>query len=67
MNGHTRVLNDHTQKLHDHGRRLENIEHGQTGLRQILLEYQSSVIGHGILISELEHRVRPPGGDQWSR
>jgi hypothetical protein len=58
VNEHTRVLNDHTLLLHDHGRRLENIEHGQTSLRQAIVEYHSSVIGHGILISELEHRVR---------
>jgi len=44
--------------LHDHGRRLENIEHGQTTLRQTVVEYHSPVIGHGIPISKLEHRVR---------
>jgi hypothetical protein len=58
LNDHTRVLNEHTLLLHDHGRRLENIEHGQSTLRQAVVEYHSSVIGHGILISELDHRVR---------
>jgi hypothetical protein len=28
------------------------------GLRRAVVEYHSSVIGHGILISELEERVR---------
>ena len=29
-----------------------------TGLRRAVMEYHSSVIGHGILISELEDRIR---------
>jgi hypothetical protein len=58
VNEHTRVLNEHTLLLHGHNRRLENIEHGQSSLRQAVVEYHSSVIGHGILISELDHRVR---------
>ena len=29
-----------------------------TGLRRAVMEYHASVIGHGILISELEARVR---------
>jgi hypothetical protein len=28
------------------------------GLRRVVVEYHSAVIGHGILISELEARVR---------
>jgi hypothetical protein len=58
VNEHTRVLNEHTLLLHGHNRRLDNIEHGQSSLRQAVVEYHSSVIGHGILISELDHRVR---------
>lgn len=39
------------------------VEHMQTreqivGLRRAVVEYHTSVIGHGILISELEARVR---------
>jgi adenosine deaminase len=54
----TRVVNDHTLLLHEHGGRLADIESGQTSLRQAVVDYHSSVIGHGILISELDHRVR---------
>jgi hypothetical protein len=58
LNEHTRVLNEHTLLLHGHDRKLENLEHGQTSLRQAVTEYHSSVMGHGILISELDRRVR---------
>jgi hypothetical protein len=44
--------------LHDHTRQLADLTHGQTTLRQTLTEYHSSVIGHGILFSQLEDRVR---------
>ncbi len=42
------------------------VEHKQAreqivGLRRAVIEYHTSVIGHGILISELEARVPPPG------
>jgi hypothetical protein len=55
---HTRVLNEHTLLLHEHGRKLDDLEHGQVTLRQTLTQYHASVMGHGILFSELEHRVR---------
>ena len=55
---HTRVLNEHTLQLHGHGRKLDYLEHGQVTLRQTLTQYHASVMGHGILFSELEHRVR---------
>ena|ERR1700722_8341053 len=58
LNEHTRVLNEHTLLLHGHDRKLADIEHGQTSLRQAVTEYHASVIGHGILISELDRRVR---------
>jgi len=72
LNDHTRVLNDHTHQLAelkcDVGgltrevnsltRDVKDLAHGQTTLRQTLTEYHSSVIGHGILISHLEDRVR---------
>ena len=58
LGDHTRVLNDHTLTLHDHGRRLADIESGQASLRQEVAQYHASVMGHGILISELDHRVR---------
>lgn len=52
------TVNDHTLMLHDHGRRLADIESGQASLRQEVAQYHASVMGHGILISELDHRVR---------
>jgi hypothetical protein len=58
LNDQTRVLNDHTLMLHDHGRRLADIESGQASLRQEVAQYHASVMGHGILISDLDHRVR---------
>jgi hypothetical protein len=72
LNDHTRVLNDHTHQLaelkRDVGgltrdvnnltRDVKDLTYGQTTLRQTLTEYHSSVIGHGILISHLEDRVR---------
>jgi hypothetical protein len=57
LTDHTRVLNDHTWLLHGHSRKLDDLEHGQTSLRQAT-EYHSSVMGHGILISEFDRRVR---------
>jgi hypothetical protein len=54
---HTRVLNEHTLLLHGHGRKLDDLEHGQVTVRH-LTQYHASVMGHGILFSELEHRVR---------
>ena len=55
---HTRVLNEHTLLLHSHERKLDDLEQGQISLRQTLTMYHASVMGHGILFSELEARVR---------
>lgn len=42
----------------EHGAKLDDLS-GQVGnLRQAVAEYHSSVIGHGVLISQLEDRVR---------
>lgn len=60
------------RRLDDQGRRLDELT-GEvrslrsdvtglradvTGLRQAVVEYHSAVIGHGVLISELEARMR---------
>ena len=58
VNEHTRVLNEHTLLLHEHSRKFDDLEHGQVTARQTLTQYHASVMGHGILFSELEHRVR---------
>jgi hypothetical protein len=52
------TVNAHTLLLHEHGRKLNDLEYGQTSLRQTLTQYHASVMGHGILFSELEQRVR---------
>lgn len=39
-------------------RRISNVEHSFVELRETVTHYHSSVVGHGILISELEARVR---------
>jgi len=52
------VLNEHTLLLHSHDRKLDDLTHGQASLRQAVTEYHASVLGHGILISELDRRVR---------
>lgn len=44
--------------LHDHTRQLGDLAHGQATLCQTLTEYHASRMGHGILISQLEDRVR---------
>lgn len=58
LTDHTQVLNDHTLLLHEHSRKLDGLDYGQTSLRQAVTEYHASVMGHGILISELDRRVR---------
>ena len=43
---------------YDHASRLAHLESGQANRRQELALYHASVMGHGVLISELDHRVR---------
>jgi hypothetical protein len=49
-----RTTDEHTRKLE----KLDSLEGGVASLRQTLTQYHASVMGHGILFSELEHRVR---------
>ncbi len=42
----------------DHGRKLDDLAGQVATLRQAFTEYHSSVLGHGILISELDARLR---------
>jgi len=58
VNDHTRRLDDLTRDVKDLTRGVNELHDGQTTLRQTLTEYHSSVIGHGILFSQLEDRVR---------
>ncbi len=58
VNQHTRVLNEHTVTLAGHGRRLDDLTGQVNSLREAVTAYHASVLGHGILISELDARVR---------
>jgi ABC-type transporter Mla subunit MlaD len=58
LDDHTRKLDDHTRKLDDHTRKLDDLSAGLSSLRRAVTEYHASVLGHGILISELDERVR---------
>ena len=58
VNDYTRDLSNLTQDVKDLTRGVNDLHDGQATLRQTLTEYHSSVIGHGILISQLEDRVR---------
>lgn len=44
--------------LAEHGRRLDRVEGGLDSLREAVTMYHASVLGHGVLISELDARVR---------
>jgi ABC-type transporter Mla subunit MlaD len=59
------VVNEHTHKLDElalvvnrHDRKLDDLTTDIAGLRETLTHYHATVLGHGILYSELEERVR---------
>jgi hypothetical protein len=59
------VVNEHTHKLDElaavvnrHDRKLDDLTTDIMGLRETVTHYHSTVLGHGILYSELEERVR---------
>ncbi|HEY3910346.1 MAG TPA: hypothetical protein VGM07_10685 [Stellaceae bacterium] len=59
------VVNDHTAKLDElavvvnrHDRKLDELTTDVAGLRETLTHYHATVLGHGILYSELDERVR---------
>jgi hypothetical protein len=51
-------LDAHDRKFAEHDRKLDNLATGLGSLREAVTHYHSSVIGHGILISELDERLR---------
>jgi hypothetical protein len=55
---HDRKLDSIAVHLADHDRKLDDLGAGLTLLREAVTHYHSTVIGHGILISELDERVR---------
>ena len=59
------VVNDHTAKLNElaeivnrHDRKLDDLTTDIAGLREAVTHYHATVLGHGILYSELDERVR---------
>jgi ABC-type transporter Mla subunit MlaD len=59
------VVNEHTHKLDElagvvnrHDRKLDDLTTDIIGLRETLTHYHATVLGHGILYSELDERVR---------
>ena len=44
--------------LQEHSRQLKDLSADVGGLRRQVTEYHSSVLGHGVLISELDQRER---------
>ena len=65
VTGHDRKLDDLSAEfagLRDvvaaHDRKLDDLAAGLASLRDAVTHYHSSVLGHGMLISELDERVR---------
>ena len=51
-------MHDVRSQMHDMRSQMNDMRSQIGGLRQQVTEYHSSVLGHGILISELDQRVR---------
>ena len=58
LTDHTRVLNEHTLKLAEHSREIADLTGQVQFLREAVTDYHASVVGHGVLISDLDARVR---------
>ena len=48
----------HDDKFDAQDRKLDDLAAGLASLREVVTYYHSSVIGHGILINELDERIR---------
>ncbi len=60
-----RRIDEQGRRIDEQGRRIDGLtgeirglRSDVTGLRQAVVEYHSAVIGHGVLISELDARLR---------
>jgi signal transduction histidine kinase len=51
-------LDQVSERLDVHERKLDDLSVGLADLRAAVTNYHSAVLGHGILISELDERVR---------
>jgi ABC-type transporter Mla subunit MlaD len=65
VTGHDRKLDDLSAEVTGlsevvaaHDRKLDDLAAGLASLRDAVTHYHSSVLGHGMLISELDERVR---------
>ena len=65
VTGHDRKLDDLSAEVAGlrevvaaHDRKLDDLSAGLASLRDAVTHYHSSVLGHGLLISELDERVR---------
>jgi ABC-type transporter Mla subunit MlaD len=65
VTGHDRKLDDLSAEVAGlrevvaaHDRKLDDLSSGLASLRDPVTHYHSSVLGHGLLISELDERVR---------
>jgi len=58
VNGHSSKLDELAAVVNVHDRKFADLSADLAGLRETLTHYHASVLGHGILISELEERVR---------
>jgi chromosome segregation ATPase len=58
VNGHTRKLDELADIANRHQQRLADLTTSVADLRETLTHYHASVLGHGILLSELDERVR---------
>ncbi len=58
VNGHGSKLDELAAVVNAHDRKLDDLSADLAGLRETLTHYHASVLGHGILISELQERVR---------
>ncbi|MDQ2801605.1 MAG: biogenesis of lysosome-related organelles complex 1 subunit 2 [Pseudomonadota bacterium] len=51
------VQNETRNEVRAQGRKLDDLANQVTGLRQAVDDYHHAVIGHGVLIGELDERV----------
>jgi DNA repair ATPase RecN len=58
VNRHTAKLDELAAVVNRHDLRLQDLTTDVAGLRETLTHYHATVLGHGILYSELEERVR---------
>ena len=58
VNGHTAKLDELAVVVNRHDRKLDDLTTDIAGLREGLTHYHATVLGHGILYSEIEQRVR---------